>query len=404
MGVRLGLLVLASVIAIVAPSSPANAVMIGDLCTQVGATSTALKFGASVNVVCVSDGMAAHWLEEGTAPAPPPSGSSAVVILGDSCTTEGAKTTAMSLGKPVQAECSSDGVRLIWRVPGAAGSGSTAVSGPLGRGWTLGPVALDSATIGFKPVDAEAVVVSGNKVRLYVERLGSKQIVSFISNDGEAFTQEDGVRLENATFPSIVRLPNGTFRMYFTRHSDSVAQTLSARSKDGLNWIVEPGVRATGEESSALRLPDGRTLLAVRRDFDGSVGCNAKTSNIYFAVSKDGLKFTDKGKVVDTVALSSAGGRAYGAELTALQSGTIALFFDGCLPQFVAPVASKKLTLGTPQTAAELRGQPVATKYGTTRIGGAGGDLTHVVFRGKDRVYFGVADADGGERIGTATR
>lgn len=404
MGVRLSLLALASTIAIIAPSSPAHAVMVGDLCTQVGATSTAMKAGVSVTVVCTSDGMAAHWLEEGTTPTPPPSGSSAVVILGDNCTTEGAKTTAMSLGKPVQAECSSDGVRLIWRVPGAGGSGATAVSGPLGRGWTLGPVALDSATIGFKPVDAEAVVVSGDKVRLYVERLGSKQIESFISNDGETFTQEAGVRLTDATFPSIVRLPNGTFRMYFTRHGASGAQILSARSKDGVTWALEPGVRATGEESSALRLPDGRTLLAVRRDAARSSGCNPKTSNIYFAVSKDGLKFADKGKAVDSVALSSAGGRAYGAELTTLKDGSSALFFDGCASQFVAPIDRKKVSIGASQLAAELRGQPVATKYGTTLIGGAGGDLSHVVFRGKDRVYFGIMDADGRERIGTATR
>ena len=340
----------------------AHAEMIGDKCDKEGATSTALREGRTLQIVCASDGFVLRWQEPGVKPTVPPS------------------TTS----------------------PSASPSVAPVVTGSLAKGWVLGSTVLDSDVLGFKPVDAEAFAFSATQLRLYVEAFGTKELRSFISTDGVTFKAELGVRLSNATFPSVIKTKSG-YRMFFTRMTNGESQILSAISKNGLVWAVESGVRTTGMESSAFSLKDGRTLLAVRRDGSGQSACNPKVSNIHFLVSKDGLKFTESAVAIDSVKNSAAGGRAYGPELTRMKDGSLALFYDGCGPQFIAPINEKTLKPGTSQTASVLRGQPVATKFGTKLVGGAGGDVTHVVFKGKDRLYMGVMDEQR-ERIAVASR
>ena len=87
-------------------------------------------------------------------------------------------------------------------------------------------------------------------------------VVSYISNDGLNFQQEDGCRLTEAFMPFIVKLPDGMFRLYYTDQETAIGKyggraIMSAISEDGLNFTVEEGDRLTytrdGYESSGIR-------------------------------------------------------------------------------------------------------------------------------------------------------
>jgi len=82
------------------------------------------------------------------------------------------------------------------------------------------------------------------------------EIVSAFSQDGFAWEREAGVRIpcfaqyaENRVMaPDIIRMPDGTFRMYFEGRTNGVPEIIvSAFSKDGLLWNIDPGVRLKDE-------------------------------------------------------------------------------------------------------------------------------------------------------------
>jgi len=104
-----------------------------------------------------------------------------------------------------------------------------------------------------------------------------KTIVSATSRDGLSFTRELGVRIaqeskfETATVyaPEVLRLADGTYRMYYAGWSDGPlhGRILGAISPDGLTWTKdpEPSVVFGGRwdkvkcsEPCVMRLPDGR--------------------------------------------------------------------------------------------------------------------------------------------------
>lgn len=276
------------------------------------------------------------------------------------------------------------------------------------KAWRLGPVILDSRNIGFLFADAEAVRLADGRTRLYVPTgdMGAADITSFISQDGLRFTQEPGVRLQRAGFPSVLRLKDGTWRMYYTSQ-DAIGEVRSAVSKDGLSWSTEAGVRAAGQEPSAVLLKDGRILLSVRRTLEGQsssgFSCNKSPSVIDFYTSRDGVAFTKVREAVNGTTYPGLDGRAIGNELTRMKNGQLGMFFEGCYPMFWAPVNEKTLQLGKPKLE-NLRGSAIASHYGDAEIGGAGGDATHVVAGNVDRVYVAVRSPDGRERLVTASR
>src|SRR3972149_8688477 len=71
------------------------------------------------------------------------------------------------------------------------------------------------------------------------------EIYSSVSTDGINWTQEEGIRKTMATFPDVVKLPDGTWRMYF----QNAGVIKSAVSSNGLSWTDEPGVRISKNES-----------------------------------------------------------------------------------------------------------------------------------------------------------
>lgn len=145
----------------------------------------------------------------------------------------------------------------------AAGTGICTIRGQL----------LSPADFGLPPgevvADATALLLADGRVRLYMfaQGLGVVSAVS-VAADGLAFVPEEGVRLPDGSgMPRVVALPDGRVRLFYT----SGGGIKSAISADGLAFAPEDGFRLTAREAgfgesftaattgpTVVRLPDGR--------------------------------------------------------------------------------------------------------------------------------------------------
>jgi hypothetical protein len=164
-------------------------------------------------------------------------------------------------------------------------------------------------------------------------RLG---IYSAISSDGVEWRIEPGMRIGSATFPDVVRLPDGGYRMYFQRGGVIV----SATSEDGLTWREDPGVRIGrgGHDGlddlgvgapTTLRLRDGSYLMVYHTEKQQRFcerSPNPSTTFLFYAASPDGLNFEKKGMALDPrndIFCDLLGG----PELVLWDDGMVHLFF-----------------------------------------------------------------------------
>ena len=134
----------------------------------------------------------------------------------------------------------------------------------------------------------DVVALPGGGYRMYYTLVGpgvdytvtQGNILSAVSDDGERWTKEAGVRVGphepeaglRVVCPDVVPLPDGGYRMYFeAQPPDRPARIASARSADGLTWEPEPGVRFGADNEwrygspRAVPLPDGRWRLYFHR-------------------------------------------------------------------------------------------------------------------------------------------
>src|SRR3989304_3950755 len=159
--------------------------------------------------------------------------------------------------------------------------------------------------------DAEVVDLGDGKYRMYYSiepevPNNNLEIYSSVSTDGITWTKEEGIRKTMATFPDMVKLPDGRWRMYF----QSAGVIKSAVSADGLNWTDETGIRIDKEESgfsidnvgaqSTTIFPDKTFAMVYRGTINKPYQTSEKIPNqatdIYFwATSKDGLVWQKKG-------------------------------------------------------------------------------------------------------------
>jgi hypothetical protein len=131
---------------------------------------------------------------------------------------------------------------------------------------------------------------SGHFFRLYCHRyshpfepgLGSRNhILSFISSDGLRFEEEPGVRIaqerdgveDYAVYaPEVIRLGDGTFRMYYAAWGGEPmhGRIFTAASPDGLRWTKQerpcidvggPRDQRHASEPCIIDLPGGRARL-----------------------------------------------------------------------------------------------------------------------------------------------
>lgn len=176
--------------------------------------------------------------------------------------------------------------------------------------WKEGGVAIGGAY-----ADAEVVDLGGGKLRMYYsaepEVSGNKlELFSAVSTDGINWTKESGVRKTFATFPDVIKLPDGRFRLYY----QNMGVIKSALSADGLNWADESGTRIDQKESgfvletvgaqSTTLLPNGTYIMVYRGVENKPYGTeklpNQTTSNYFYATSADGITFIKKGLAIDS--------------------------------------------------------------------------------------------------------
>ena len=137
--------------------------------------------------------------------------------------------------------------------------------------WEYGGVAISG-----KYADADIVYIGNGKYRLYYseepEAEGFKgRVYSATSIDGINWVVEDGTRKEWATFPSVINLPDGRYRMYF--QNQGVIK--SAISDDGLSWKDEEGMRVGTENKNGFYLENvaAPTVMRINDRIDKIFHC-----------------------------------------------------------------------------------------------------------------------------------
>ncbi len=190
--------------------------------------------------------------------------------------------------------------------------------------------------------DADVVNLGNGKYRLYFaiepEVPGNNlEIYSSTSSDGVTWTKEDGTRKTMATFPDVMKLADGRFRMYF----QNAGAIKSAISTDGVTWQDEAGTRIDKTESgfnltnvgaqTTQKLDDGTYLMVYRGMIDEPYQTSEKLPNqntqvFFYATSSDGLTFTKKGLALDS-RNETLFGLADGAELVKWDDNQIRLYF-----------------------------------------------------------------------------
>ena len=202
--------------------------------------------------------------------------------------------------------------------------------------WKYGGLAIEG-----NYADSDFVEIGNGKYRMYYaiepEVSGNQlEVYSALSSDGITWVPENGVRRKFTVFPDVVKLPDGTWRMYF----QNAGVIKSAKSGDGLKWTDESGTRIDTQNNEGLTfenvagpttIADGNRYIMV---YSGAIAGkykdapNNRMGVLLWATSPDGLKFEVQG-----IALDSRNDKFYGwadtPDLIRWDDGTIRMFFWG---------------------------------------------------------------------------
>lgn len=183
--------------------------------------------------------------------------------------------------------------------------------------------------------DADVVVFSNNLIRIYYQVIGpSREVLSKSSTDnGITWIQDPGVRISNGAFPSLLKMKDGTWRMYLQTNVGSQSGIGYATSTDGLTWTAPTKIGlAVGGDAypidtvgghSVLQLSDGTFLMAY-------IGTAGQAGSMFWATSPDGDTWTKKGMIIDArddIAKYHVG--IDGAELVQWDANTVKLYYRG---------------------------------------------------------------------------
>ena len=173
----------------------------------------------------------------------------------------------------------------------------------------------DGVRIAGNYADADIVDLGNGNYRMYyslepeVEGFNG-QVYSSVSSDGISWTRETGTRKESVTFPSVIKLPDGRYRMYF----QNAGVIKSAISSDGLTWQDESGTRMDTGNNLGLDfeyvlaptvIDTGSEYMmvysgAMDERYSAERVPNSETHVLMWATSEDGLTFEKKGMAVDS--------------------------------------------------------------------------------------------------------
>lgn len=134
---------------------------------------------------------------------------------------------------------------------------------------------------GIVPVDPDVIELPDGRLRMYFYDITQDReehpIYSAVSSDGLNYLLEPGVRFQMARIfdPDVIKLKDGRYRMYLNNEG----RIISATSADGLTFTLDPGVRVErGGVPGAIVLNDGSVRL---------YGCGISAYK-----SADGLNFS----------------------------------------------------------------------------------------------------------------
>ncbi len=188
--------------------------------------------------------------------------------------------------------------------------------------------------------DADIVDLGNGQWRLYYsiepEVVGNKfECYSAVSSDGVNWTEEAGVRREFGTFPDVVHLADGRWRMYF--QNSGVIK--SAISDDGLEWTDESGTRVDATNDLGLTFDNvaapttkyinGQYVMVYRGTIAERYATdvpNSSTQLFLWATSPDGLTFEKRGLFLDS-RNTTFDGLLDGPELVTWNEDTFRLYF-----------------------------------------------------------------------------
>lgn len=173
---------------------------------------------------------------------------------------------------------------LVWETEGVI------LSDPTIHNVEVIPLPADAAEY------ADPKDVLADRYRMYFQQ--NDQIKSAISTDGKTFALESGERLPGA-MPSLIKLPDKGWRMYFKTQEDDQGVLKSAISSDAFNWTIEEGVRLAGggefdpdniAHPTVVTRPEG----GYRMYYNGEVRRTEQdfTWRLLSATSPDGISWT----------------------------------------------------------------------------------------------------------------
>ena len=155
-------------------------------------------------------------------------------------------------------------------------------------------------------------------------RIGLKQAMTTFPEPEEVWAKEDGVRVDAGTTPTVIRLSDGTWRMYYAVKEGIV----SALSQDGVQWVKDEGIRLENELHNANQARVSGPAVFTLKDggyrmlYEGS-DAKQHTFVILSAVSTDGLawqrekgaRLTDSNRFGQSIAASPSVVRNVNGEL-----------------------------------------------------------------------------------------
>lgn len=145
---------------------------------------------------------------------------------------------------------------------------------------------------------------------------GITRIHSAVSNDRKSWTIESGWRISPEMFhsdkpesvpgisdTSIIDLPDGSMRMFFSVHRGSIynQNICSAISHNGIEWVVEEGVRINFGAPGCRMVVNNPSVIQINNTwvmyFRGSNNLPIR-DKIFKAISSDSLEWKIEGKVL----------------------------------------------------------------------------------------------------------
>lgn len=231
--------------------------------------------------------------------------------------------------------------------------------------WMAGGIAVKGTY-----ADADVVKISDTAWRMYYAiqpevKNNDFEVYSATSTDGKTWKQESGIRKTMATFPDVIKLPDGRYRMFF----QNAGLIKSALSNDGLTFTDETGgVQLPKSNTEGLifdniaaptvmRQKDGTYLMVYRGTVNKRYAANTPNPTmqlLLWATSPDGQSFTPQGIAVDS-RNDTLAGQLDGPELVAWDDGSIKLFATSYTGVYEFDFKNGKFSQGTLAFAGNAR-------------------------------------------------